>query len=109
MNISRKRFVILFIIFALAFQFASNSLFGSEVRLFPAIGQSYLSTDSSIGWKKVGSTILLPVKVVLLGPVVPLVAQLDEDPPPPFIVGMFIIYWAILASVLHYLLRKVVR
>lgn len=57
MNISRTKFVILFLIFAFAFQFVTNSLSLSETRLFPAHGEPFLATGSQTGWKSVVSVI----------------------------------------------------
>ena len=51
MKISRTKFVILFLLSGFAFQFISNSLVGSEVRLFPGNGESFLGTGSPIAWK----------------------------------------------------------
>lgn len=112
MNISRKKFVLLFLICAFAFQFISNSLLGSEVRLFPQPPDSFLGTGSPIAWKSTVSTILLPVKIVLIGPLLPFVnflRQADSDPPPPFFVIGFAFYWTILALFIHYLLGKFKR
>src|SRR5262245_54140466 len=106
MNISRTKFVILFLISAFAFQFISNSLFGSDVRLFPPSGASWLVTESQVPWKIAGSTILLPIKIVLIGPMLPFVNFLQDDPPPPFFVIGFAFYWSILALILHYILGK---
>lgn len=109
MNMPRKHFVILFVISASAFQFVSNSLLGSEVRLFPASNsESFLMPDSPVAWKRAVSTILLPVKVVLLGPLLPFldVLRQDPDPPPPFLAIAFAVYWSILASLVHRLLGK---
>ncbi len=110
MNISRTKFVILFLIFGFAFQFISNSLLGSEVRLFPGNGESFLGTGSPVAWKSAVSTIILPVKIVLIGPLLPFVEFLRQgDPPPPFFVIGFAVYWSILALVLYYLIGKIKR
>ena len=105
MKISRTKFVILFLVSGFAFQFISNSLLGSEVRLFPGNGESFLGTGSPIAWKSTVSTILLPIKIVLIGPLSPLFEL--PDPPPPLLVLAFALYWTVLALVLHYLLRKI--
>ena len=49
MKISRARFVIV-LVSAFAFQFISNSLLGSEVRLFPARDESFLGRGSPIAF-----------------------------------------------------------
>ena len=107
MNISRKKFVLLFLICAFAFQFISNSLLGSEVRLFPQPPDSFLGTGSPIAWKSTVSTILYPVKIVLTGPIVPLLNL--PDMPPPFLVVAFVFYWTILAMVIQYLIGIIKR
>lgn len=106
MNISRKQFIILFLVLAFAFQFISNSFLGSEVRLFPVNGKSWLRAESPVVWKNIVSSILLPVKIVLIGPLLPFVNFLKDDPPPPFFVIGFAFYWSVLASIIHYLLGK---
>jgi len=62
----------LFLVSAFAFQFITNALSLSEVRLFPGNGESFLGTGSETGWRNVISTVLLPAKVVLIGPLIPL-------------------------------------
>jgi len=111
MKISRTKFVILFLVFGFAFQFISNSLLGPDVRLFPAHGESFLGTGSPIAWKSIVSIILLPVKIVLMGPLLPFIAFLRQEPdtPPPFFLIGFAIYWTILALTVHYLISKIKR
>jgi hypothetical protein len=105
MKISRTKFVIIFLVSGFAFQFISNSLLGPEVRLFPGNGESFLGTRSPIAWKSTVSTILTPIKIVLIGPL----SSLFElpDPPPPLLVLAFAFYWTALALILHYLLSKI--
>ncbi|MEK9185769.1 MAG: hypothetical protein AAB863_03270 [Patescibacteria group bacterium] len=56
------------------------------------------------------SKIILPIKIVLVGPLgLPQINFLKEDPPPPFISIYLIFYWTILALVLHYLIGKIKR
>ena len=107
MNISRKKFVILFLISAFAFLFITNALYGSSVRLFPQPGEPWFGTESQVAWKIAVSTILLPIKIVLIGPMIPFINFLSEDPPPPFFVIGFAFYWTILALILHYILSKI--
>ena len=108
MNISRTKFVILFIVSGFAFLFITTSLLGSKsLRGFPQPPDSLLGMDSPIAWKSAASTILSPIKIVLIGPLLlPNINFLKEDPPPPFIAIYFIFYWTILALVIHYLLGK---
>lgn len=111
MKISRAKFVIIFLIAALAFQFISNSLALSEVRLFPAHGESFFGTGVQTGWKNVVSTILLPVKTILIGPLIPFIDFLRQEPdtPPPFFLIGFLLYWTVLALVIYYILSKLKR
>jgi len=106
MKISRTKFVITFLVSAFAFQFISNSLLGSEVRLFPVNGEWFPGTGSPIAWKSTVSTILYPIKIVLVGPLSPLFT--DPDPAPPILVLAFASYWAAMALVLYYLLSKII-
>ncbi|MES2275803.1 MAG: hypothetical protein V4592_07265 [Bacteroidota bacterium] len=111
MKISRTKFVIIFLISALAFQFITNSLFLSEVRLFPANGESFLGMGSPITWKSIVSIVLFPVKIVLIGPLLPFINFLRQDPdtPPPFFLIGFAFYWTILALTIYYLFSKFKR
>jgi len=111
MSISRTKFVVLFLVAAFAFMFISNALFGAEARVFPWNEESFLGTDSPVFWKSAGYKISYPVKIVLVGPLLPFVEYVrqDPDPLPPFIATVFALYWAILALVIHYLLGKIKR
>ena len=63
--------------------------------------------DSGVVWKNNVSTIIAPIKIVLLGPLLlPEITFLKEDPPPPFIGIYLVIYWTILSLLTHYLLGK---
>ena len=107
MKISRKKFVSLFLISGFAFLFIYNVIFRSVVRLIPESGESFLGTESLTGWKSNVSTILYPIKIVLAGPMVPLLNL--PDPPPPFLVIAFAFYWTILALAIHYLIGIIKR
>lgn len=108
MNISRTQFIIRFIIFGFVFLFVTTSILGSTgVRGFPHPPDSLLGLDSPVAWKWTASVIVLPIKVVLMGPLLlPGVDFLQDDPPPPFIGIFFIFYWALLASGTYYLLER---
>jgi hypothetical protein len=106
MKISVTKFVMLFLVSAFAFQFISNSLLGPEVRLFPVNGEWFPGTGSQIAWKSTASTILYPVKMVLIGPLSPLFKE--ADPAPPILVFAFALYWTAVALVLYYLLSKII-
>lgn len=113
MNISRKKFVILFLIAGFAFLFITTSLLGTTgPRGFPQPPEAALRTgsESPIVWKKAVSAVILPTKIVLVGPLaLPQVNFLKEDPPPPFIGIYFIFYWTLLACIIYYLLGKLKR
>src|SRR5260221_14309904 len=104
MRMSKTKFVVLFLISAFAFMFISNALFGTEARVFPWHEKSFRGTDSPIAWKSAGYKILYPVKVVLIGP---FDNVFHDDPPPPFVAGVFALYWSILALFIYYLLGKI--
>lgn len=106
MKISGTKFVILFLVFAFVFQFISNSLLGPEVRLFPVNGEWFPGTGSPIAWKSTVSTILYPIKLVLIGPLSFL--GKDPDPAPPVLIFAFAFYWTIMALALYYLFSKIV-
>lgn len=105
MKMSRTKFVIYFLVSGFVFQFISNSLLGSEVGLFPGNGEAFPGTGSPIAWKSTVSTIIYPIKIVLIGPLYPLFEL--PDPPPPLLVLAFAFYWTVMALVLHYLLSKI--
>ena len=106
MKILRTKFVILFLVSVFAFQFISNSLLGPEIRLFPVNGEWFPGTGSPIAWKNTVSTIIYPIKMVLIGPLSPLFKE--PDPAPPILVFAFALYWAVIALVLYYLFSKII-
>ena len=107
MKNSRTKFVSLFLVCGFAFLFIYNVVFLSVVRLIPESGASFIGTESLTGWRDIVSTILYPIKIVLAGPVLPLLNL--PDPPPPFLVIGFAFYWTILALVVYYLIGKIKR
>jgi hypothetical protein len=107
MKTSRKKFVLLFLLAGFSFLFIYNIIFCAVVRVIPESEASFLSTASLTGWKSIVSTLLYPVKIVLAGPLLPLLNL--PDPPPPFLVIGFAGYWTLLALVIHYLTRKIRR
>ncbi len=111
MKISRTKFVILFLVIAFVFQFITNSLSLSEIRMFPAHGESFLGTGSQTGWKSIISNILLPVKAILIGPLLPYVNLLRQEPdtPPPFFLIGFAFYWTVLALTIYYIFNRIKR
>lgn len=106
MKSSRTKFVITFLVLAFAFQFISNSVLGTEVRLFPGDGEWFPGAGSPIGWKNTLATILYPVKFVLIRPL-SFLAQ-DPDPVPPVLLLAFAFYWTVIALALHFILSKII-
>lgn len=104
MNRSISKFILVFLLSAFAFQFISNSLLGPEVRLFPANGEWFPGAGSATGWKSTLSSILFPVKFVLLGPW-PSIFK-GPDPAPPVLLFAFTLYWTMMATLLYFLLHK---
>lgn len=101
MKLSRKKFVIAFLLSAFVFQFVSNSILGSQVRLFPDNGQWYPGVGSPIAWKNMVGAIIYPVKFILIEPL----SFLGQEPdfPPPVLLIAFVMYWTVIALVLHFL------
>jgi len=101
MSISSTRFVILFLVCAFAFVFGTNWILNQPP-------ESFLGSETQIAWKSTVSTILSPIKIVLIGLLLPFINFLHKDPdtPPPFFVALFAFYWCVLALLLHYSLTK---
>lgn len=101
MKITRIKFVSIFLVLAFAFLFFSTGVLEQAPEAFSGSG-------SQLGWQSAVSTILSPIKVILIGPMLPFIQFLQQDPdtPPPFFLIGFAFYWIVLASLLHFLLRK---
>jgi hypothetical protein len=97
MRMTRKKFVLLFLAFGYAFDFATRFLLNQAPR------PSWASPDQE-AWQRYASTILSPLKLVLVAPIDWL--QQDPDPPPPFRLILFAAYWSVLALGIHYLLQR---
>lgn len=102
MKISKKKFVIGFLLVAFAFQFATNSILGAEPGLFPKDGDWYPGVESPIGWKNKLAAIIYPVKYVLIEPLSFL--GKEKDGAPPVLVLAFAIYWTAIALLLYFLI-----
>lgn len=109
MKISRKKFVILFLLFGFAFLFISNALYGTSTQLFPGQGEPWLGTESNVLWKIGVAATFYPIKLILIGPMIPFIEFLQQEPdtPPPFFVIGFALYWSLLAIILHYCIGKI--
>ena len=99
MKITRKKFVIVFLVSAFAFQIITNLL------LVPVNGEWFPGTGSPIAWKRTVATIIYPVKIVLVGPLSPIFN--DPDPAPPIRALACALYWTVIALVLYYLISKI--
>jgi len=100
-NISRIKFVGLFLVFAFTFIFVTNLLLDQPP-------ESLLGSESQVAWKSALSTILSPIKIILIGPLLPFINFLHRDPdtPPPFFLAGFAFYWTVLALIIYYFLSK---
>lgn len=106
MTTSRTKFVLLFVIGAFVFLFVTNSFLDQAP-------ESLFGNDSQPLWQNIVSKIISPIKVVLIGPLLPFINFLRQDPdtPPPFYLIGFAMYWTVLGMLVHYILsrKKAVR
>jgi hypothetical protein len=102
MTVSRIKFVFAFLIFAFAFLLIST-------QALEQAPETFIGSYSPQYWKSVISTILSPIKIIVVGPLLPFIRFMHQDPetPPPYFLIGFALHWAILALILHYLLSKV--
>jgi len=100
MKVSRTKFVIIFLVSAFAFIIITNLL------LHPINGDWFPGTGSPIAWKRNLAAIIYPVKIVLVGPLAPILN--DPDPAPPIRVLACALYWTAIALVLHFILSKMI-
>jgi hypothetical protein len=106
MKVSRSKFVVVFL--------ACGFAYGTATRLIlNQMPASLYGSDFGIPqapWQSTISTMLFPIKLVLMGPLRPLfswmLSQQDADPPPPMIAVLYAVYWIPLALILHYFLSK---
>jgi high-affinity Fe2+/Pb2+ permease len=107
MKVSRLKFVIRFLVFGFAYTSATRLILN---QMPASLSRSNYGSVSQASWQIAVSTMLTPVKFVLMGPLLPLfnwmLSQQDADPPPPMLLVMYAFYWVILALVLHYFLSK---
>lgn len=101
MKISKRRFVIIFLVSAFAFNIIFNLILGPVIN-----GDWYPGTDSPIAWKHTVASIIYPVKFVLVGPLAPIFN--DPDPAPPIRIIACAVYWTIIALVIYYILNKII-
>ncbi|MRG44860.1 hypothetical protein GFS24_07030 [Chitinophaga sp. SYP-B3965] len=101
MKMSAIKFVLIFLVCAFAFLFGTTGLLDQP-------NEALFGSASQAGWQAVISTILSPVKIILIGPMLPFINFLKQDPdtPPPFFLVGFAIYWTILALVIRLLISQ---
>jgi hypothetical protein len=95
MNFSKIKFAVLFVIGAAVFMIFSTLILGE-----PA--------ESVFGTGSIAGILLSPMKMILMGPLLPFIHFLRQDPdtPPPFFLAGFVFYWSLLALSIHYLVSK---
>jgi hypothetical protein len=101
MNISRIKFVVLFLLFAVGFLLVSTIILEQEP-------ETMFGSRSTEVWKSTVATVFSPIKMILVGPLVPFINFLHQDPdtPPPFFLLGFAFYWTLLGLALHFILSK---
>lgn len=95
MKISKTKFVLLFVAAAAVFMLGTTLLLKQ-----PA--------ESVFGTGSVLPLILSPIKMILMGPLLPFIKWLrqDADTPPPFFLAGFVFYWTLLGYLIYVLLRR---
>ncbi|MDB5157817.1 MAG: hypothetical protein JWR50_2524 [Mucilaginibacter sp.] len=95
MKISRTKFVLLFVAAAAVFMLGTTLLLKQ-----PA--------ESVFGTGSVLSLILSPIKMIMMGPLLPFIKWLrqDADTPPPFFLAGFVLYWTVLGYLIYALLCR---
>jgi hypothetical protein len=100
MRSTRKKFVLVFLAAGYAFHFATRFLLNQP-------SEALWASPDQERWQRFVSTLLSPIKVVLVGPIN--WVQQDPDPPPPFRLILFAVYWSVLALGIHRLLSARAR
>jgi hypothetical protein len=107
MRISRSRFVLWFLACGFAYGIATRLILN---QMPGSLGRSDYGSVTQAPWQITVSTMLIPLKFVLMGPLLPLfnwmLHQQDADPPPPMLAVMYAAYWTVLALAIHYFLSK---
>lgn len=97
MRLTRKKFVLIFLAVGYVFDVSTTLLLNQKL-------DALWGSTNQAPWQRLISTILSPIKIVLVGPIVWL--QQDPDPPPPFRLVLCAAYWSLLALSVHYLLTR---
>jgi len=106
MKVSRSKFVIRFLVLGFAYTTAARLILN---QMPASLSRSDYGSVTQASWQIAVSTILSPVKFVLMGPLLPLfnwMLDQDGDPPPPMLAVMLAVYWTILALIIHYFLSR---
>jgi hypothetical protein len=77
-------------------------ILGPELKFYPPDGNWYPGENSPVAWKGTMSSIIYPVKFVLVEPLT-FLAQ-DTDGAPPVILFFFALYWTVMALILYYVI-----
>lgn len=93
---TRKQFVLQFLAFGFAFHFLTRFLLNQSP-------EALWASPNQAAWQQLISTLLAPIRVILVGPINWL--QQDPDPPPPFRLILFAVYWSLLALGIHQVLQ----
>jgi hypothetical protein len=101
MKTSRVKFITIFLVCAFAFTLVTNGLLDQKP-------ESLFRSESQIAWKSTVSAMISPIKIILVGPLLPFINFLRQDPdtPPPFFLAGFAIYWTMLALLIHYFIGR---
>jgi hypothetical protein len=102
MKISKIKFVFIFLACAFTFIIGTGALLDQQPEVL-------FGSASQLAWQSFLSIVLSPVKVILMGPLLPFIKFLHQDPdtPPPFFLIGFAFYWTLLALFIHYVIGKI--
>ncbi|MES2808750.1 MAG: hypothetical protein V4619_09010 [Bacteroidota bacterium] len=102
MKTSRTKFVIVFVVSAFVFVFATRFLLNQPAEWVAA-------PENQSAWQSVISTILTPVRFILMRPLMPFINFLRQEPdtPPPFFMIGFAMYWTLLGLLVYYIIGKI--
>ncbi len=97
MRLTKKNFILLFLTGGYTLHFVTKFVLDH-----PA--EAVWPTPNQAPWQSYVSTILAPIKFILIGPITWL--QQDPDPPPPLRMILLGIYWTLLALGIHSMLAR---
>ena len=97
MRLTKKNFTLLFLAGGYTLHFVTKF-----VLAHPA--EAVWPTPNQVPWQSYVSTMLVPLKAVLIAPITWL--QQDPDPPPPLRMILLGLYWFLLAYGIHSVLAR---